>query len=141
VAIGCDTENAGDAIDILRAATLLVGLVRDASQNPFVLTAHDALALATHRGAEAIGRIHDLGSLEPGKQADLVVHDTSGPQWTPLATDPVRHLMWGSDGRSVTDVLVAGRHVVHEGRCVTVDLDALRTEATRARDRLVASRR
>ena len=78
-----------------------------------------------------------IGSLEPGKQADIVLHDTSGPQWVPRGTDPVRHLVWASDGRSVSDVVVAGRVVVAGGRCVTVDLDALRTEATARRDFLL----
>jgi 5-methylthioadenosine/S-adenosylhomocysteine deaminase len=141
VAVGCDAENAGDAVDLLRSAILLVGLVRDRAMDPSVLTAHDALALATIRGAEAIGKADLLGSLEPGKQADLVVHATSGPQWLPPSTDPVRQLMWGSDGRSVSDVVVAGRVVVREGRCTSVDVDALRDEAIRRRDHLLGARR
>jgi 5-methylthioadenosine/S-adenosylhomocysteine deaminase len=71
----------------------------------------------------------------------VVVHRTTGPQFTPRATSPVRQLVWASDGRSVEHVLVAGRHVVAGGRCTTVDLDALRDEATARRDRLLASRR
>ena len=46
--------------------------------------------------------------------------------------------MWASDGRSVRDVLIAGRDVVRDGRCVTVDLDALRDEAARRRDHFLA---
>lgn len=141
VAMGCDAENAGDAVDILRAATLLVGLVRDASMDPHRLTAHDALALATIGGARAIGKGDRIGSLEVGKQADLVVHDRRGPQFVPLSTDPVVQLMWASDGRSVRDVVVAGRQVVRDGQCVTVDLDALRDEAARRRDHFLAARR
>ena len=141
VAMGCDAENAGDAVDILRAATLLVGLVRDATMDPYRLTAHDALALATIGGARAIGKGDLIGSLEVGKQADLVVHDRRGPQFVPQSTDPVLQLMWASDGRSVRDVVVAGRQVVRDGRCVTVDLDALREEAARRRDHFLAARR
>jgi len=65
-----------------------------------------------------------IGSLEPGKQADVVVHETSGPQWTTRSPDPVLQLMWASDGRSVSDVVVAGRVVVRDGQCVTVDVAA-----------------
>jgi 5-methylthioadenosine/S-adenosylhomocysteine deaminase len=140
VALGCDAENAGDAVDVLRAATLFVGLVRDRACDPFALTAHDALAMATIRGAAAIGKGDVIGSIEVGKQADLVVHDRRGPQFVPRGVDPVRELMWASDGRSVRDVLVAGRRVVADGRCVTVDLDALRAEAASRRDHLLASR-
>lgn len=137
LALGCDAENAGDAVDVLRAGALLVGVVRDSASDPYALTAHDALALATIGGARAIGKGDVIGSLEVGKQADLVVHSTRGPQFTPRGTDPVRQLMWASDGRSVEHVLVAGRQVVRDGRCATVDLDLLRDEARSRRDRLL----
>jgi 5-methylthioadenosine/S-adenosylhomocysteine deaminase len=129
LALGCDSENSGDAVDVLRAAALFVGLARDAALDPFSVTAHDALELLTIRGAEAIGMAERIGSLEVGKQADVVVHDTSGPQWHPPATDPVLQLVWASDGRSVSDVVVAGRQVVRDGRCITVDVPALNAAA------------
>jgi 5-methylthioadenosine/S-adenosylhomocysteine deaminase len=129
LAIGCDAENAGDAIDCLRAAALFVGLARDQELDPHSLTAHTGLDLLTIRGAEAIGMADRIGSLEPGKQADVVVHDTSGPQWVPRSPDPVLQLVWASDGRSVSDVVVAGREVVRDGRCVTVDVAAATAEA------------
>ena len=140
IALGCDAENAGDAVDILRAATLFVGLARDAASDPFSLTAHDALELATIRGAEAINKADIIGSLEPGKQADIVVHSTSGPQFLPRSTDPVLQLIWASDGRSVSEVLIAGRLVVTGGQCRTVELDDLREQARACRDRLLATR-
>jgi 5-methylthioadenosine/S-adenosylhomocysteine deaminase len=139
IALGCDAENAGDAVDILRAATLFVGLARDQAMDPFAITAHDGLAMATIRGAQAIGKGNLIGSIEVGKQADLVVHDRRGPQFVPRSTDPVLQLIWASDGRSVRDVVIAGRQVVSGGRCVTVDLDAMRDEATRRRDHFLAA--
>lgn len=135
--LGCDAENAGDAVDVLRAAALFAGLVRDKASDPFVMTAQHALELATIRGARAIGKGDAIGSIEVGKQADLVVHSTRGPQFTPRGTDPVRQLVWASDGRSVEHVLIAGRQVVRDGRCTTVDLDLLRDEARSRRDRLL----
>ena len=93
------------------------------------MTAHHGLELATVRGAQAIGKLSAIGSLEVGKQADIAVHDTSGPQWLTRSPDPVLQVIWATDGRSVSDVLVAGRHVVSEGRCTSVDIDSLRAEA------------
>jgi len=93
--------------------------------------------MLTIRGAEAIGMADRIGSLEPGKRADLVVHDTSGPQWAPRSADPVLQLVWASDGRSVRDVVVDGRAVIRGGRCTTVDLDALRDGAQDAAGRLL----
>ena len=140
IALGCDAENAGDAVDILRAAALFVGIARDRSMDAFALTAHDALALATIGGAEAIGLADRIGSLEPGKRADIVVHATDAPQFVPLSTDPVLQLVWASGGRSVSDVVIDGRVVVRGGSCCTVDLDELRDAAAARRDHLLAAR-
>jgi 5-methylthioadenosine/S-adenosylhomocysteine deaminase len=141
LALGCDAENAGDAVDVLHAAALFVGIERDRLMDAFAITAQHGLELATVRGAEAIGKGEQLGSLEMGKQADIVVHSTRGPQWLPISTDPVQQLIWASDGRSVSDVLVAGRHVVRDGVCISVDVDSLRQEAIARRNHFLNLRR
>jgi 5-methylthioadenosine/S-adenosylhomocysteine deaminase len=140
VGLGCDAENAGDAVDILRAATLFAGFARDLSLDPRSFTADDALSLATIGGAQAIGMSSAIGSIEVGKRADLVVHDTAASQWVPRSTSPVQQLIWASDGRSVQHVVIDGRVVVENGRCVTVDIDSLRHEAEDRRDHLLRLR-
>ena len=91
-----------------------------------------AFELATIAGAEAIGMAEQIGSLEPGKQADLVVHRADGWGWSPRG-DVGLQLVWGTDGRSVRDVVIAGRPVVRDGGCVTVDARASwRAAATRS---------
>jgi len=127
--LGCDASNAGDQMDILRAAALFAGLARDTAVDPMCFTAHAAFELATIAGARAVGMGDHIGSLEPGKQADLVVLDASGPEWTPRGEVGLQ-LVWSADGRCVRDVLVAGRQVVRDRRCLTVDEQALRAEAT-----------
>jgi 5-methylthioadenosine/S-adenosylhomocysteine deaminase len=129
IALGCDSENASDALDPLRVAALAAGIAKDQTLDPTSFGAHDAFEMLTIRGADAIGMADRIGSLEPGKRADLVVHDTSGPHWAPRSADPIVQLVWASDGRSVRDVIVDGRPVVRDGRCTTVDLDALRGAA------------
>ena len=132
LALGCDAENAGDSVDGLRAATLFAGLAKDVPMDPTGFGAPDALELLTIAGAEAIGMADTIGSLEVGKQADVVVHDRSGPQWPPVAEDVVQQLIWGTDGRSVRDVWVAGTQVVAGFRPTRVDLDALAADAVDA---------
>ncbi len=123
LALGTDSENAGDAIDILRAASLFVGLVRDRSEDHLSMTSADGFALATVDGAEAVGLGDTVGSLEVGKRADIVVHDATRLELTPRGTDPVRQLVWASDGRSVVDVVIDGRVVVRDRRVTTIDLE------------------
>jgi len=134
LALGCDAENAGDAVDGLRAATLFAGLAKDVPMDPTAFGAPDALELLTIRGAEAIGMADRIGSLEVGKQADIVVHDRSGPQWPPVADDVVQQLIWGTDGRSVRDVWVAGEQVVSDGQSTKVEIERLAVDAKAASD-------
>lgn len=129
VALGCDSENAGDAIDIFAAARLFAGLAKDTRGKPTAFSARQALRLATVDGARALGLGHELGSLEVGKRADVVLVDTTGPAWTPHADDPTLALVWGSDGRAVRDVVASGRVVVRDGSCVTIDHRSLVAEA------------
>ncbi|MDX2381938.1 MAG: amidohydrolase family protein [Acidimicrobiia bacterium] len=129
LALGCDSENAGDMVDGIRSAALFAGMAKDRDLDPTVFGAHDALELLTIRGAEALGIDHSVGSIEVGKQADLVVHDRSRVEWIPPSPDPVLQLIWGSDGRSVRDVYVAGQQVVADGRVTTVDVDCLADDA------------
>jgi 5-methylthioadenosine/S-adenosylhomocysteine deaminase len=128
LALGCDATNAGDLPDVLRAAALAVGLFRDLAVDPELVGADTALDLATRGGAAAIGLGDRVGSISVGLQADLVVHDRRHPAWRPPG-DPVLNLVWGTDGRSVRDVVVAGRIVVRDGRSTTLDEDALLAEA------------
>lgn len=139
VALGCDSENAGDAVDVLLTARLFAGLARDTGADAAVASSRQALRLATIDGARALGMGDEIGSLEPGKRADVVVVDTTGPTWTPHADDPTIALVWASDGRAVRDVVAGGRVVVRDGACVTVDHAALAVEAQEAH-RLLVSR-
>lgn len=109
--IGCDAENAGDAVDVLAAAALAAGLARDRSQRTDRFGAHDALAWATIDGARAIGLESELGSIEVGKRADLAVIDVSGPSWQPPqpAADPTLAIVWNRAGFYIDSTIAAGR--------------------------------
>ncbi len=132
VALGCDAENAGDMVDGIRTAALFAGLAKERDLDPTVFGAHDAFELLTIKGAEALGIADRVGSIEVGKQADLVVHDRTRVEWIPPSPDPVLQLVWGSDGRSVRDVWVAGARVVADAEVVNVDVPALLESAIAA---------
>jgi 5-methylthioadenosine/S-adenosylhomocysteine deaminase len=137
VAFGCDSGNAGDVADILRVAALAAGIARDSRIEPQRFGAHQAFELATIAGAEAIGMGDRIGSLEVGKQADIVIHRAGSDGWF-NGGDIGLQLIWGTDGRTVRDVFVAGEPVVRDGHCVTVDLAALQREAADRRRSLLA---
>ena len=132
VALGCDSENASDSLDILRAAALCAGIAKDMAVDTGELGAHGAFEMATIGGAEAIGLGAVIGSIEVGKAADLVVHECTGPQWNPRARDVVQQLVWASDGRSVRDVIVAGQPVLRDRTFVNVDAAAVYSQVASA---------
>ena len=79
----------------------------------------------------------EIGSLEVGKWADIVVFDTSGSEWTARSEDVILQLVWASDGRAVRDVVVGGDVIVRRGRSTRVDRDDLRREVASARTALL----
>lgn len=124
LALGCDSHNAGDVPDVLRAAMLFAGLSLDrADAEP--VHADEAFALATIEGARAIGLADQIGSLEVGKSADLIVFDTTDPVWIPRG-DEALQLVWCTPSHTVRDVVVNGRVVVCDQEVQTVDYADLR---------------
>lgn len=73
-----------------------------------------------------------IGSIEVGKQADLVVIDRRGPAWVPVSSDPVLQLVWKGVAGSVRDVWIAGSRVVADGSSTRVDIETITVEAHRA---------
>ena len=80
--------------------------------------------MATLGGAELMQMSDEIGSLEVGKLADVVLHDTDRPEWRPLL-NIANQLVWSADGRGVHTVIVDGNKVVENGQMTTIDEQAL----------------
>jgi 5-methylthioadenosine/S-adenosylhomocysteine deaminase len=135
--LGTDGNNNSNSSDLMRAMYLVAALFKDARRDPRLFPAHEALTMATLNGAKALGLIHEIGSLEVGKKADLVLHDTERAEWTPLH-NVVNQLVWSADGRGVHSVWVDGRRVVDSYRCTMVDESKLFADARQAGAAIVA---
>jgi cytosine/adenosine deaminase-related metal-dependent hydrolase len=131
VSIGTDGNNASNYSDMMRATYLVAGLFKDARQDPQMFPAEMAYEMSTIGGAKSMGMEDAIGSLEVGKKADVVVHDTDRPEWRPLL-NVMNQLVWSADGRGVHTVVVDGRKVVEAGRMLTVDEDKLWADAQQA---------
>ena len=130
VAIGTDGNNASNYSDLMRATYLVAGLFKDARQDPQMFPAEKAYEMATLGGAQALQMDDRIGSLEVGKKADVVLHDTDRPEWRPLL-NVMNQLVWSADGRGVHTVVVDGAFVVEDGRMTTLDEEALYADAQR----------
>jgi cytosine/adenosine deaminase-related metal-dependent hydrolase len=83
--------------------------------------------MATINGAKAARLSDRIGSIEVGKDADVVLFDTRRPEWQPLI-NPVANLVYSATGDSVRDVFVQGEHVVADGRLTKIDESKLYEE-------------
>ena len=124
VCIGTDGNNASNYSDLMRATYLVAGLFKDARCDATIFPAEKAFEMATLGGARGLLLEDEIGSLEVGKRADLVLHDRNRPEWTPLL-NVANQLVYSADGRGVHSVFVDGRRVVDDYRLTTVDEDAL----------------
>jgi len=138
VALGTDGVAAAGALNLLRQVYLTAGLFKDARLDAGLVGAERALRMGTIDAAKAIGWDDEIGSLEPGKRADLVLFDLDHFEWTPY-TDPVQALVWSVTSASITQTWVDGRQVYADGRVRGIDEAALRAEA-RTRAAAVAER-
>ena len=120
VALGTDGAASNNDLDMLsemRSAALLgKGVAGDATAVP----AATALQMATLNGARALGLEHEIGSLVPGKAADLVAIDLSHPRCQPVY-HPLSTLVYATDAGQVSDTWIAGRHLLKNGQLMSLD--------------------
>ena len=120
VALGSDSGNYSDFYDVGRQAYLAATIHREARGIMPTISAEQALEMATINGAGAIGCADWLGSLEPGKQADIVIHRPDRPEWRP-GVDPVNSLVYSAQSVAVDTVLVGGEAILDGGRFTRLD--------------------
>jgi 5-methylthioadenosine/S-adenosylhomocysteine deaminase len=120
VALGTDgaaSNNDLDMFEAMRTASLLHKLQ---TMDPRVVSAKTALEMATINGARALGMEARIGSLEPGKRADLIVVDTSSARQIPLY-DPISHLVYVTHGDDVETTIVNGSVLMRNRKMLTLD--------------------
>jgi 5-methylthioadenosine/S-adenosylhomocysteine deaminase len=121
VALGTDGCASNNNLDMLQEMDTAAKLHKVHHLDPTVMAAPTVLGLATRGGARALNLHHRLGSLEPGKQADIIVIDGDQPHLVPLY-NPFSQLVYAATGADVRTVVLAGRVVMEERRLLTLDV-------------------
>lgn len=131
VALGTDGPASNDNQDMFGVLKMTGLLHKVNTMDPTAIRARDVVAMATIEGAKALGLESEVGSLEPGKRADLVLLDGNTPE---LATihDPWQQLVYCATARCVSDVWVDGERRVREGAVEGVNMADLAGEARAA---------
>jgi 5-methylthioadenosine/S-adenosylhomocysteine deaminase len=122
---GAASNNDLDMFEAMRTASLLHKLQ---TGDPRVLGARTALEMATMGGARVLGLASQIGSLEPGKRADLLVVDMSAARQVPMY-DPVSHLVYVTRGDDVRTTIVHGRVLMRDRTVLSLDEPAVLAEA------------
>jgi cytosine/adenosine deaminase-related metal-dependent hydrolase len=137
VGIGCDGAPCNNDMDVLEEVRL-AALLQSIRQGPGHFGAMEALELATIEGARAIGWEDEIGSLEPGKAADVVVLDLRKPaSFGASSVSMYDRIVYGTARDAVAKVYVAGRELVADGRLVGVDMPELLKRSTESIDAIV----
>jgi 5-methylthioadenosine/S-adenosylhomocysteine deaminase len=121
VGLGTDGCASNNTLDLFQAMDMTAKLHKVHSLDPTALDAKTVLQMATIDGARAIGLDQQIGSLEVGKQADIIIIDTCRPHLTPMY-HPSSHLVYTANGNDVKTSIIAGRVVMEDGKLVSMNL-------------------
>ncbi|MNP35444.1 5-methylthioadenosine/S-adenosylhomocysteine deaminase [compost metagenome] len=128
VAIGTDGAASNNDLDLLGETRTAALLAKAVAGQATALDAHRALRMATLNGARALGLEQEIGSLEPGKSADIVAFDLSGLAQQPIY-EPVSQLIYASGRDCVKHLWVGGKQLLEDGRLTRLDEQRLHTVA------------
>ena len=140
VAIGTDGAASNNVLNMLSEMRTAALLAKVAADDAAAIPAAEALRMATINGAAALGLAHETGSIEVGKWADLACTDLNRLHSQPIY-DPVSQLVYTARADQVTDVWVAGKHQLDNGRLVHIDTDSLLQRSNEWRERIARSSR
>ena len=121
VGLGTDGCASNNTLDLFQTMDITAKLHKVRDMQPTAADAQTVLTLATRGGARAIGMEDDIGSLEAGKKADLIVIDTRQPHLVPMY-HPVSHVVYAAKGSDVTAVIVDGHLLVRDRQLLHLDL-------------------
>ena len=130
VALGTDGAASNNDLDLFSEMRTAALLGKAVSGDATALPAHTAMRMATLNGARALGLGAETGSLEPGKWADITAVDLATLESQPVY-HPISQLVYAASRHQVSDVWVAGRHLLKERTLTGLDTDELLETASR----------
>jgi 5-methylthioadenosine/S-adenosylhomocysteine deaminase len=136
--LGTDGPASNNDLNMFEEIDLALKLQKVTTGDPAALSARDGVEMATIGGARALHLEREIGSLEPGKRADLIVLATDAP-WALTRYDVYSHLAYAQKGTDVATTIVNGRVLMEDGRMLTLDTAEIAARAREYRDRIAAT--
>ena len=140
VGLGTDGCASNNDLDMFSEMDTAAKIHKVHTYDPTVMPAESVLKMATIDGARALGLEKEIGSIEPGKRADVIVLDTRKPHCTPMY-HPISHMVYSAKGSDVTTSVVNGRVLMEQNRLMTLDLDDIYREVGEIADEIAGNKR
>ncbi len=138
VGLGTDGAASNNRLDLFAEMRLAALLAKGSSGDATAMPAHRALECATLGGARALGLQDRIGSIVPGKLADLTAVNLGATELSPCY-DPVSHLVYAAGREHVSDVWIDGERQLADGALARIDESAVRARARNWQHRISAS--
>ncbi|MFT5210663.1 MAG: 5-methylthioadenosine/S-adenosylhomocysteine deaminase [Flavobacterium sp.] len=135
VSVGTDSVASNNNLDMLAEIRSAALLAKGISGKATTITAGEALEMGTINGARFLGLEDKIGSLEIGKQADLISIDLSAPNFQPVH-NPLSQLIYSASGHQVDNVWISGRQTMRNNELLDIDLPKLMTKVKHWRDKI-----
>ena len=124
LSIGTDGVASNNNLSILQEISLAAKLQKALNDDPTILPAKEMIQIATIGGAKALNKFNQIGSIEVGKKADIILIDTNNIEAQPLY-DPYSHLVYSLTSEQIKDVIINGKIVMKDRKLITVDENEL----------------
>lgn len=125
IGLGTDGSASNNDLDLFLEMDSAAKLAKISSMDPVCLSAGEALKMAVRGGASVLGLEREIGTIEVGKRADIIVVDLDAPHLTPLY-DPCSTLVYSASGSDVKDVIVNGRVLMKDRTFTSLDPDEIK---------------
>lgn len=135
VGLGTDGCASNNDLDMFGEMDTVSKLGKISTMDPTAAPAQVVYKMATIEGAKALGMEKSIGSIQPGKKADIIIIDTNSPHMTPMY-EPFSHLVYTANGGDVTHSIIGGRLVMENRRLLTLDIQNV-LEAARSKQKNV----
>ena len=132
VSIGTDGASSNNNLDLIEEMKTASLLQKVSTLDPKVLTSDEAIEMATIKGAETLGLSDEIGSIEVGKKADIILIDTNNANMTPDSSSLSSNVVYSANGSNVDTTICNGKVLMENKKLTTLDEDEIYARARQA---------
>ena len=132
VSIGTDGASSNNNLDLIEELKTASLLQKVATLDPKVLSSDEAVEMATIKGAEALGLDSEIGSIEVGKKADIILIDTNAANMVPDSSNLSSNIIYSANGSNVDTTICNGKILMENKKLTVLDEDEIYAKAKQA---------